>query len=539
MFCHARFRVMVDISKINTNNKINLPPKTQAKAETKAPEQLSSSGNGVYPSGDLLRSMVGVQQNQSAKSKTSQNKQTQPSHISLNQSIPTKKEEEINKYLHSLPLVGKVISAFEQDKEGISAVKGLVGAMANDDVETSNIEMLLELVEERKVRPDALLYLCNQGIMSDEFESDLDLIYDAHINNKDLKEAFVPTLQSTEEGIQNRNVGDVFGVEGEDKIYIKTSENDTKQLDLSQKTYLRLFPPLERFAIYQGDAGNCYMLSTLDAINSNPETREKLLSCFHEDGENLNVSLPNSDYTFTMNKNKLPTEIKDFREQYSMGAAGFKILEHVYGQDVQQGLLKEAHEILQDQSQNAKGFFKKRMFTKQLKQFEKDLAKNPDNIIFDRTIQGQKVSWNDSIGVEWSKLDETSGRFKRAADYYRGRGGHEEWVMEKFGFKKIDKMFDLDTKNSKTAQELLFAPENKNKYIFTAFSAEGKNLGTEGLLDEDYGVYTKHSFSVKPKIDKNGNKVLHVSNPWNSTQSSVISYEKFSELFTGLIVAEK
>lgn len=542
MFWHARFRVMVDISRINTNNKINLPQKTQTKVETKAPEQISSGGNGVYPSGDLLRSMVGIQQNQPAKSKSSQTEQTQqtqPSHISLNKSIPAEKEEEINKYLHSLPLVGKVITAFEQDEEGISAVKGLVGAMANNDVETSNVEMLLQLVEDRKVRPDALLYLCNQGIMSDEFESDLDLMYDAHINNKDLKETFVPTLKSTDESIKNRNVGDVFGVEGEEKIYIKTSENDSKQLDLSQTTYLKLFPPLERFAIYQGDAGNCYMLSTLDAINSNPETREKLLSCFHENGENLDVSLPNSDYTFTMKKNKMPDEIKNFREQYSMGAAGFKILEHVYGQDVQQGLLKEAHEILQDQSQNAKGFFKKRMFTKQLKQFEEELAKNPDNIIIDRTLQGQKVSWNDSIGVEWSKLDETSGRFKRAADYYRGRGGHEEWVMEKFGFEKINKMFDLDTKNSETAQELLFDPKNENKYIFTAFSAEGKNLGTEGLLDEDYGVYTKHSFSVKPKIDKNGNKVLHVSNPWNSTQSSVMSYEKFSELFTGLIVAEK
>lgn len=539
MFWHARFRVMVDISRINTNNKINLPQKPQTKVETKAPEQISSGGNGVYPSGDLLRSMVGIQQNQPAKSKSSQTEQTQPSHISLNKSIPAEKEEEINNYLHSLPLVGKVITAFEQDEEGISAVKGLVGAMANNDVETSNVEMLLQLVEDRKVRPDALLYLCNQGIMSDEFESDLDLMYDAHINNKDLKETFVPTLKSADEGIKNRNVGDVFGIEGEEKIYIKTSENDSKQLDLSQTTYLKLFPPLERFAIYQGDAGNCYMLSTLDAINSNPETREKLLSCFHENGENLDVSLPNSDYTFTTKKNKMPDEIKNFREQYSMGAAGFKILEHVYGQDVQQGLLKEAHEILQDQSQNAKGFFKKRMFTKQLKQFEEELAKNPDNIIIDRTLQGQKVSWNDSIGVEWSKLDETSGRFKRAADYYRGRGGHEEWVMEKFGFEKINKMFDLDTKNSKTAQELLFDPKNENKYIFTAFSAEGKNLGTEGLLDEDYGVYTKHSFSVKPKIDKNGNKVLHVSNPWNSTQSSVMSYEKFSELFTGLIVAEK
>lgn len=540
MYCHARFRVMVDISKINTNNRINLPQKTQAKAETKAPEQISSGGNGVYPSGDLLRSMVGVQPNQPSKSETQQNQPTQPTHISLNQTIPCEKEEEINKYLHSLPLVGKVISAFEKDEEGRSAVKGLVGAMANNDVETSNVEMLLQLVEDRKVRPDALLYLCNQGIMSDEFENDLDLMYDAHINGKDLKEAFVPTLKSTQDGIKSRNVGDVFGVEGQEKIYIKTSENDTKQLDLSQMTYLRLFPPLERFAIYQGEAGNCYMLSTLDAINSNPETREKLLSCFHENGENLDVSLPNSDYTFTMKKNKLPAEIKDFQEQYSMGAAGFKILEHVYGQDVQQGLLKDAHEILKDQSQNAKGFFKKRMFTKQLKQFEEELAKNPDNIIIDRTLKGQKVSWNDSIGVEWNKLDETTSQFKRAADYYRGRGGHEEWVMEKFGFEQIDKMFDLDTKNSKVAQDLLFAPKNENKYIFTAFSAgEGKNLGTEGLLDEDYGVYTKHSFSVKPKIDKDGNKLLHVSNPWNSTQSSVMTYEKFAELFSGLIVAKK
>ena len=531
---------MVDISRINTNNKINILPKNSLKSETKTPEQISSGGNGVYPSGDLLRSMVGITPNQPKSSQNQQTQELQPknSSIPLNQSISNEKEEEINKYLHSLPLVGKVISFFEEDEEGISAVKGLAGAMAANDVETSNVEMLLELVEDRKVRPEALLYLCNQGIMSDDFENDLDLMYDAHINGKDIKETFVPTLKSTDEGLKNRKTGDVFGVEGEDKIYIKTSENDTKQLDLTQSTYLKLFPPLERFAIYQGDAGNCYMLSTLDAINSNPETREKLLSCFHEEGEKLNVSLPNSDYTFTMKKNSMPAEIKDYREQYSNGAAGFKILEHVYGQDVQQGLLKEAHEILQDQSQNAKGFFKKRMFTKQLKQFEKDLAKNPDNIIIDRTMQGQKVYWNDSIGVEWSKLDETTSQFKRAADYYRGRGGHEEWVMEKFGFEQINKMFDLDTKNSKFTQELLFDPKNENKYIFTAFSAEGKNLGSEGLLDEDYGVYTKHSFSVKPKIDKDGNNVLHVSNPWNSTQSSVMTYEKFSELFTGLIVAK-
>lgn len=518
---------MVDISKINTNNKIIFPQKTVVKTETKQIEQNQSSS--VYPSGDLLRSMVGIQPAQIQSSRPLESQKS---------ALFDEKTEDINKYLHSLPLVGKIISDFEQDEEGVSAVKGLVKAMANNDVETSNVEMLLQLVEEKKVKPDALLYLCNQGIMSDEFESDLDLLFDAHINGKDVKEVFVPTLKSTGDAIKTRSVGDVFGVDGQEKIYIKTSENETKQLDLSQKTYLKLFPPLERFAIYQGEAGNCYMLSTLDAINSNPETRERILSCFHEDGENLNVSLPNSDYTFTMNKNKMPAEIKDYREQYSMGAAGFKILEHVYGQDVQQGLLKEAHEILKDQSQNAKGFFTKRMFKKQLNEFEKELAKNPDNIVIERTIQGQKVSWNDSVGVEWGNLDDKTSRFKRAADYYRGRGGHEEWVMEKFGFKKIDKIFDFDKQNAKMVQDLLFAPENNNKYIFTA-SSNGENSDREGLVDEDFGVYSKHSFSVKPKTDKNGNKVLHVTNPWNSTQSSVMSFEKFAELFTGIIVAEK
>jgi hypothetical protein len=455
--------------------------------------------------------------------------------------ISDEKSEEINKYLHSLPLVGKIISAYEQDEEGITAVKGLVNAMANNDVETSNVEMLINLVEERKVNPSALLYLCNQGIMSDEFENDLDMLYDAHINNKDIKETFVPTLKSGEEGIKDRNIGDVFGIEGCDKIFIKTKDSECKQLDISRNTYLKLFPPLERFAIYQGDAGNCYMLSTLDAINSNPETREKLLSCFHEDGENLHVSLPNSDYSFSMNKNKMPAEIKDYKEQYSMGAAGFKILEHVYGQDIQQKMLTDAHSILQDRSKNAKGFITRRMFAKQLKQFENELAKNPDNIIVERTIQGQQVSWNDSTGVEWHKLDETTNAFKRASDYYRGRGGHEEWVMQKFGFKdeNIEKLFDLNSDNAEKTKELLFNSENKDKYIFTAFSSgNGQNLGSEGLLDEDYGIYTKHSFSVKPKIDKNGNKVLHVSNPWNATQSSVMTYEKFAELFTGLIAAK-
>ena len=508
---------MVDISKINTNNKVfNVQQKDCRNQEEVKTETIKTSSNGVYPSGELLKSMVGIQ---------SPNKEKQDN-----------QDEQISKYLHSLKITGQVMKAYEQDEEGKKVVQGLINTMKKNNVESSNAQLLIDLVESKKVHYSALLYFCNQSIMSDEYEKDLDLLYDTYINQRDVKEAFVPTLKDKEHAFLCREVGDVFGIDGEDNIYIRTSENETKQLKITRDTYLKLFPPLERFALYQGDGGNCYMLSTIDAINSNPKTREKLLSCFEEKGDMLNVSLPNSDYVFSMNKNKMPDEIKKYKEQYSMGSPGFKIIEHVYGKDVHNSVLTEAHEILKDQSENAKGFFTKRMFKKQLKEFEKALAENPENIIIERNMSDQKVSWNDSIGVEWSKLDETTDRFKRASDYYRGRGGHEEWVMQRFGFDNIEKIFDLSTNNAEKMKDMLFNPENKDNYIFTACSHEGSTL--EGLVDEDYGVYTRHSFSVKPKIDKDGNKVLHVSNPWNSTQSSVMSYEKFCEMYTFIVAAK-
>ena len=161
--------------------------------------------------------------------------------------------------------------------------------------------------------------------------------------------------------------------------------------------------------------------------------------------------------------------------------------------------------------------------------------KNPDNVIVERKISDQSVSWNDSIGVEWSKLSETSPNFKRASDYYRGRGGHEEWVFQRFGFENTEKIFDFKTKNAEKLIDMLFNPANKDKYLCTAFSNGNGMADREGLVDKDYGVYSQHSFSVKPKVDKNGNNVLHISNPWNSTQSSVMTFEKFQELFSAVI----
>ena len=122
---------MVNISGINTNNTILTSQKQVKKAENNVVQNQTPQGSHVYPSADLMKAMAGI----TPKTKTPEQE----------------KAEEINKYLHSLPITGQVISAYEQDEEGKLAVQGLVNAMSRNDVETSNVEMLIDLVENKKV----------------------------------------------------------------------------------------------------------------------------------------------------------------------------------------------------------------------------------------------------------------------------------------------------------------------------------------------------------------------------------------------------
>ena len=130
---------MTKISQINTTN--NIVPSTKPKAKKAETAKVQPScGNGVYPSGELLRTMAGVQI-----------KETPKPQAAPKQGLFSKDTEDIKKYLYSLPITGQVIKAYEADTEATPAVEGLVKAMQKNDVETSNVEMLLDLVENKKV----------------------------------------------------------------------------------------------------------------------------------------------------------------------------------------------------------------------------------------------------------------------------------------------------------------------------------------------------------------------------------------------------
>jgi len=161
-------------------------------------------------------------------------------------------------------------------------VNTIISRLSKGGVDSSNLEMLLDLVNDKQLTPEILIDMYRGGKISANVSSDLDKLYEAYADRKNPEDVFVPKFKdekSAKEGIQT---GDVCQIEGEDNISIKMADGSIKKLFISEKTYLELFPPVERFIINQSNVGDCYLLSAFDSINQNPNTRFKILEMFKE-----------------------------------------------------------------------------------------------------------------------------------------------------------------------------------------------------------------------------------------------------------------
>lgn len=199
---------------------------------------------------------------------------------------------------------------------------------------------------------------------SNLLEQDCAMVYQAAIEGIDVADLVVPTTSSIEEGMNNADVGDIFEVEGEDFIYIKTGDGEYEQLDISKDTYMELFPPVQRYMSEQGKVGDCYLVSSLNNMMTDPTTRHILLRCFSEDENgNVTVDLPNGDYTFTVEKGKsvvdtLPESIPFHDEDsgrtglmysgftISNSSKGMQMLELCYGIYLKEQQIDESTEKL-------------------------------------------------------------------------------------------------------------------------------------------------------------------------------------------------
>lgn len=473
--------------------------------------------NKVMPSADLLKSYVGIKE-----------PKAEP-----------KQELSAYDYLLTLP---NVKQGFKTELATVAKV------MEKMDVESSNTEMMVNLVAEGKLWRGVLRYFCENGKMSKNMENDVDLIYNAHAEGKKPIDAYVPTVGNKQDGIKSVKVGDTFEVEGEKNIYFKDAEDNARQLKLSKETFAELFPPAERFSGVQGAAGDCYLLATLNTMIENPTKRGVLYDMFEETEDSVKVKIPTGEKVYTAPKSDLRQGIDKW--QHMQGATGLILAEHTYGEELQYRLENEFHnymnsEIARMQKEEPQNTDKINGYKQRLADFDeksKDAEFKPVLMRFENPDANGKLTLKtDENGVIFKDLKSANKEYKRKlstqADFYRGAiGGDLDVVMRDFGNQNVAEYKTANAEQNAQIKSLLMS-EDADKYIFTAGALSDGTL-TEKPIAKEYSVYGCHAYKIEPFKDKDGQTKFYVENPWNATQNSVMGYDKLSEFFEVICVAK-
>lgn len=519
---------------INTSNVKNSTINTQIKDDKtfdkKEKEMIISTDNQnkEMPSCQLLKAYVGIT---SVKGNNKQEEKVNSDELKKEE--PEYKEMTAYEYLNTLP---NVKQTFKNELAEVAKV------MERMDVESSNVEMMVNLVAEGKLWRGVLRYFCDHGKMSKPMEKDIDMLYEAYGDGVSPIDRYVPTFENKNAGLISSNIGDTFEVEGEKNIYLKDFNGEAHQLKISKDTFGQLFPLAERFSGVQGAAGDCYLLATLNSIIEKPSQRQVLYDMFEETETDINVKMPNGEYTYSVPKEDLRQGIDKW--QHMQGATGMILAEHVYGEELKFQYEKSFHEVMNAEiakleKENPQNIEKIDGYKQRIADFDE---KNNDGETFPVLMRFENPDANgkltfkyDENGIIFKDLKTANKECRRKlstqADFYRGSiGGDLDTVMKDFGYTDIEEYKTRNQEQEKNLKNILFSENANEKYIFTAGALSDGTL-VEKPIAKEYSVYGCHAYKVEPFKDKNGDTKFYVENPWNATQNSIMEYDKLKEFF--------
>lgn len=456
-----------------------------------------------------------------------------------------KKPDPINQWIKTLPFADELSPA---DKRNLGNV------IRKNDEETEYMKKMIHLVCKDMVTPMATTSLCKHGVMSELAKADIDTYYDkVKDKNMSIADAFVPVSASQAEGQAKAAVGDVFRVDGQDKIYVKSGDDYSRQLDMDADTYLKLYPPVERYASSQGGNGDCYLLSSINAVMENPYARPALLDCFHQKGNDVVVQFPGKETQVVFENGQLPkgTDI----EKYTEGPTGMKLLEHAYGKTYEADKYAEYKDVVAEE----------------MKKMEKDLAKwekkNPkDSLTIKKKneINQRMANWQagqakideamadpnhkmlfvlddydnfviGKFGPMTEDVNKVDKEYNVPSDYYTGGvGGYTDFALRMLGF---DAESFLTSEDEDAIDEALFA-KNPSDYIIAAGTHPEVEGEMESPQEVSYSIYSSHAYKVLPFDDKDGNRMFEVTNPWNQSHRVIMDAEKLKEFFEDFSIAK-
>lgn len=499
--------------------------KTEKKVQTAQTNPLEKA---PMPSAETLQAMVGVK----------------PQKGGLKGGKPT--PEAFSSYEASQLIAESGAFLSKRDYKNVKKV------LARGDEQTSNVMMQLELIKNGDIEPSTLSCYWETGKMNDNLAKDLDMVYEARKSGKDVADVYVPNVKSQAEGNKTTKVGDVFKVADQDKIYVKTDENESRQLDMDKKMFMKLFPPAKRFTTQQQSIGDCYLVSTLGTCMNHPKARVALYEAFHQDGDDVTVKFKNGYGEYKYKNAEVP---KDRVQKYSLkGSNGIRILEDAYGLDSVNKADTKFREIMNDkiaqkrkEVQNAP-MAKKAEAMASLKGHQKRLndyleaKKDPNRtVVVCRDDNYYNIYYEeDENGLKFADLkadpDNKSDKFQRAADFYRGSlGGYNFEVMERLGFGGF-RQWNLNFEEKEVKKQMMQDNFNDNFVMTGGTRANGSRV--ENPVAESAGVYGFHAYTLEPQKDEHGNLKVRCTNPWNTSYDADISYDKFLEYYDSVSIID-
>ena len=385
----------------------------------------------------------------------------------------------------------KILSerAGKMDRPQVDVIKYML-SIDKGSVEASNIQMLLELVQNEVVDKHIFDVIPYNGKISSFIAEDIDKLYNAYTSGIKPIDYFVPTFRTKDDAELIMDIGDVYELKGEKNIFILDKNGNSVPLKIDKETYFELFPPIERFASTQNDIGNCWEITGFNTIFCDPQERISILSLYEQDDDDILISFPSGNANkIRFEGGELPTSAN--LRFYSKGAKGLQLFEYAHAIELHEEQINTLKQQIQYSIDNAKTKERKKELEEKMQILEEMLDEDRDNVVIE--LNPQTFEW--SFELKKQNPDTFDNAITATRD-----GGDPIILFKHLGYTTTN-IKDDDLK----IYALISNPQNFEDYIITFGTKEDDFWGLKKLP-----ILNDHSYRLYPtKTDETTGKVTN------------------------------
>lgn len=372
-------------------------------------------------------------------------------------------------------------------------------------VKASNFQMLLDLVLNGEVNSGILRFLPQNSDLPPNITEDIDKLYQAYSEGQKPIDVFIPVFKSDEEAKSKLSIGDVYQIENEQNASILGRNGYPTKLNMSREMCYDLFPPIQRFTTTQNLIGNCWEISVLKSLYTDPETRADILKLFTQDKDDVIVKYPKSDYGEVVFENAQMPQGLDMN-YYSNGAKGFQMLEYADGKEI---YATDLFKFLYQTRLTASTPEEKALADRIESDVKSIVDENKIILEEEQGIARLKISNFDEEKHGFNDPTTKARHYGNSLKLYR-RLGYIARSYEVFQNRRVQK----DMRNPQ------FYKDCKVIIVTKCLNLNDNLTIDEQVISYENGMITNHVYELKPAtVDKKGNVTeFYLINPYGGTQ---------------------